>query len=198
MSLKAVDKKIAKRKQVYRPILDNPFTNEGCMWPHVREQQFVWELLQTTVLNKIQQWTDVPLEEWPWDIATDFNQIAQQLDGTSGNQEPVILYVCVKDSGISSVLLQQIPLLCYMYGGDVTLVQLGRGAFGAIQTAIAQSPLECRDGLLMLRCNDKINDHFVQQVKSRVEPLRFPWLDSVKYLPADVKMANISMPITKR
>lgn len=191
MSLKTVDKKINKRKQVYRPILDNPFTNEGHMWPHVEEQRFVWELLETTVLSKVKKFADIPPGDWPWDIETDFNNIVKQLDGTTGVKEDVILYVCVKDSGVSSVLLQQIPLLCYMYEGNVMLVQLPRGSFPLIKESIAQSPLECKDGLVMLRCNDKLNKNFVEQVKSRVAPLQFPWLKSIKYLPADIKMVKI-------
>lgn len=194
MSLRAADKKISKKKQIYRPILDNPFTNEGHMWPHVEEQPFVWELLESTILSKARQFAHVPPKEWPWDIVTDFNEIARLLDGTVGVKEDVILYVCVKDSGVSSVLLQQIPLLCYMYEGNVTLVQLARGALPQIRAALAETPLECKDGLLMVRCNDKINENFVKQVKARVAPLQFPWLDKVKYLPADVKMVRTLMP----
>lgn len=105
MSLKEVDKKLVKRRQVYRPVLDNPFTNERALWPRVKDPQFIWELLNTTVLSKIKGLASVPLNEWPWDLITDYNEIVQLLET---GEEDVVLYVCNRDSDVSSVLLHNI------------------------------------------------------------------------------------------
>lgn len=191
MSLKEVDKKLVKRRQVYRPVLDNPFTNERALWPRVKDPQFVWELLNTTVLSKIKGLASVPLNEWPWDLITDYNEIVQLLET---GEEDVVLYVCNRDSDVSSVLLQQIPLLCYMSECSVTLVQLPSGSLQAIQEAIASSPLRCQDGLLLLRCNDKISDNFRDQIAHQVDSLQFPWLEGVKHLPATVRRLKTFQP----
>lgn len=196
MSLKSLDKNIVKKRQVYKPILDNPFTNESHLWPHVEEQQFVWELLRTTVLCKVKNFADVPLDKWPWDILSSYNEIVTYLED-SKSDEDVILYVCNKDPGVSSVLLQQIPLLCYMSNCNVTLVQLPKGSLPIIQQSLDSSPLQCLDGLLLLRCNGKINSQFVTQVTSKVASLQFPWLQNVKYQPTNVKLVKTTVPISK-
>lgn len=184
MSLKEVDRKLAKRRQVYRPVLDNPFTNERAMWPRVRDPGFVWELLERTVLSRIKGLAGVPVREWPWDLVSDYNGIVEVLE--TGDEE-VVLYVCNRDAQVSSVLLQQVPLLCYMSECRVTLVQLPSGSLAAIREATAASPLRFEDGLLLLRCNDKISASFREQIAQQVEPLQFPWLDGVKHLPASVR-----------
>lgn len=189
MSLKEVDKKLAKKRQVYRPVLDNPFTNERALWPRVADQRFVWELLYTTVLSRIEGLADVPVSEWPWDLESEYNGIVEVLE--KGSDE-VVLYVCNRDPGVSSVLLQQVPLLCYMSECRVTLVQLPSGSLEAIRQALASSPLRCEDGLLLLRCNDKISRSFCDQMAQQVEQLQFPWLEGVRHLPAPVRQLRTS------
>lgn len=51
-SVRKDEKRVAKRKQVYRPLLENAFTAEGRSWPHVQDQAFVVELLETKVFNR--------------------------------------------------------------------------------------------------------------------------------------------------
>lgn len=51
-SLQKEEKRVAKRRQVYKPILENPFTNEAKLWPHVTDQKLVLELLEEKVLKR--------------------------------------------------------------------------------------------------------------------------------------------------
>ncbi|EDO17964.1 hypothetical protein Kpol_1054p10 [Vanderwaltozyma polyspora DSM 70294] len=192
-SLKALDKKIAKRRQVYRPILDNPYTNEGKLWPIVEDQHIVWELLQSTILSKCKNLTID--DEWPWDISYSFNDIVSILSGTDESNSPVLLFVCNKDAGVPSVLLQQVPLLCYTSKVKVTLVQLPRNS---LQVILDSLPIDNFDGMLLLKCNSKINSNFTDLILSKVAPLNFPWLDNLKYEPSNIKYLNTSMPIVSK
>lgn len=193
-SLKTIDKKIAKRRQVYKPVLESPFTNETHLWPRVEEQQFVMHLLENTLLTKCKLLKGTPRIEWPWDILTEFNDIVSYLSQKDGSKkEDVLLFVCNKDPGIASVLLQQLPLLSYMSIHEVTLVQLPKGSHSTIEDYL---PLP--DGMLLVRCNDRINDKFLKQIKTKVDELQFPWLHNVKYQTTDVKVLKTSMPIGKK
>lgn len=197
-SLKSIDKRVSKRRQIYKPILDNPFTNESHLWPHVEDLHFIWELVRSTILSKVNNYADIPLEDWPWDIMTSYNDIVSCLSESKAGEGDVILFACNKDSGVPSVLLQQIPLLCYTSDLNVKLVQLPKGSLSILQESFALSPLRCVDGLLLLRCNDKLNESFVSQIQSKVEDLKFPWLDPVvKYHSANVKLVKTSIPLSK-
>lgn len=197
-SLKALDKKISKRKQVYKPILDNPFTNESRLWPLVNDHQVVWQSLQTTIVSQFKNLEGTPLDAWPWDLLFTFNDIVKHLSDDNGTspKDPVLLFVCNKDSGVPSVMLQQIPLLCFMSKVDVTLVQLPKNSYNVLADALPTE--DVFDGLLLIRCNDKLNDKFVSQIKAKVEPLKFPWLNDVKYQKTNVKLVKTSMPITHK
>lgn len=188
-SLKSLEKKIAKRRQVYKPVLDNPFTNEAHLWPHVHDQPLIWQLVQSSILNKLAHMQSK--EEYPWELYTDFNDIVQYLSSDRGNSDPVYLFVCNKDPGVPLALLQQIPLLCYMAPMPVKLVQLPRSALPAFKTV-------SKYGLLLLRCDDRVDRKFVSQVDRNVDPLQFPWLSAVKYQPTAVKLLKTTVPIVSK
>lgn len=190
MSLKSIDKKVAKKRQVYKPVLDNPYTNEAHLWPRVDEQQFVWELLQTSILVKTANYAELPVEQWPWDLAVAYNEIVEFLESQS---QEVFLFVCNKDAMVSSVLLGQIPLLCQMSDCQVTLVQLPKGSLQVLQRYLPA----LKEGLLLLQCNEKLGENFVAQIKSRVSELEFPWLDDVKYRATSVGLVKTTAPLGK-
>ncbi|GAV52295.1 hypothetical protein ZYGR_0AG02860 [Zygosaccharomyces rouxii] len=199
MSLKNLDKQHAQRRQTYRTVLDNPFTNEGSLWPHVRDQQQVWELIQTVLLARCRALADaeVPTSEWPIGITASFNEIVSLLQGekddnAQSNRGPFLLLVCNKDHGVSSVVLQQIPLLAYMSPHRVTLVQLPRGALPTIQTQLKS---DCSEGLL-LTWGDELQS-LVNQIAAKMDLPQLPWLDHVRFEPTALKLLKTTAPLKK-
>lgn len=198
MSLKSLDKQHAQRRQTYRAVLDNPFTNEGSLWPHVRDQQQVWELIQTVLLARCRALADaeVPASEWPLGVTTSFNKIISMLQGENDNNDqakgPLLLLVCNKDHGVSSVVLQQIPLLTYMSPYAVTLVQLPRGALPTIQTQLKS---ECPEGLL-LTWGEELQS-LLTQIATKIDPPQLPWLDHVRFEPTALKLLKTTAPLKK-
>ncbi|CAD6641830.1 HN1_G0009840.mRNA.1.CDS.1 [Saccharomyces cerevisiae] len=188
-SLKSLDKKIAKRRQVYKPVLDNPFTNEAHMWPRVHDQPLIWQLLQSSIINKLVHIQSK--ESYPWELYTDFNEIVQYLSGAHGNSDPVCLFVCNKDPDVPLVLLQQIPLLCYMAPMTVKLVQLPKSAMDTFKSV-------SKYGMLLLRCDDRVDKKFVSQIQKNVDLLQFPWLNAIKYRPTSVKLLKTTVPIVSK
>ncbi|CAI4049350.1 Pop3p SKDI_14G0520 [Saccharomyces kudriavzevii IFO 1802] len=188
-SLKSLDRKIAKRRQVYKPVLDNPFTNEAHLWPHVRDQPLIWQLLRSSILNKLAHIQSG--EEYPWELYTEFNDIVQYLRSDQGNTDPVCLFVCNRDPDVPLVLLQQIPLLCYMAPMAVKLVQLPKNAMATFKSV-------SKYGMLLLRCDDRVDKKFVSQIEKNVDPLQFPWLNAVKYQPTSVKLLKTTVPIVSK
>lgn len=199
MSLKSLDKQHAQRRQTYRAVLDNPFTNEGSLWPHVRDQQQVWELIQTVLLTRCRALADaeVPASEWPLGVTTSFNKIISLLQGEDSNSDqaeegPLLLLVCNKDRGVSSVMLQQIPLLTYMSPYAVTLVQLPRGALPAIQTQLKS---DCPEGLLLTWGGEL--QSLLTQIATKIDPPHLPWLDHVRFEPTALKLLKTTAPLKK-
>ncbi|CCK72588.1 Pop3p KNAG_0K02250 [Huiozyma naganishii CBS 8797] len=194
-SLRAIEKKVALRKQVYKTVLGSPFVNEAHMWPRVQDQAVVLELLKGTVLNKCVHLQGVERGQWPLDVATDYNEIVKLLGAAGGPQElDAILFVCPRDSGIPPVLLQQVPLMCYTSRGTVTLVQLPQGS----HKLLLAEPLYCKEGLLLVHCNDKLDGKFVAAVRDKTDPLRFPWLDGIAYQRTDLKLLKTTAPLKRK
>lgn len=178
-SLKALDKRVATRKQVYKPILSSPYVNDQANWPRVKEQSVVLELLKSTILNKCVHLSNVDVSDWPWSIETDYNSIVSLLsDNKSHPLQRFFLFACNKDTKfVPSILLQQIPALSYLSIHDVTLVQLPTGAF----ELIAKSGITNfnNSGLLLLHINEQLDPKFVAAIKDRVTPNAQPWLDDL-------------------
>lgn len=112
-SLKSLDKKIAKRRQVYKPVLDNPFTNEAHMWPRVHDQPLIWQLLQSSIINKLIHIQSK--ENYPWELYTDFNEIVQYLSGAHGNSDPVCLFAARAQAVHQGPYCTQIDILGRYY-----------------------------------------------------------------------------------
>ena len=196
MSLKNLDRQLAQRRQTYRAVLDNPFTNEGCLWPHVNDQQHVWELIQTSILSRYSALAKVPVHERPLLIITDFNEIVSHLQkgGTTDelNEEKELLLVCHKDQDVPAVTLQQVPLLVYMSQKNVTLVPLPKGAFPKSQRLL-QQPLD--SGLMLVR-GPEIQS-LASQIAAKVDKSRLPWLDRLRFEPTALKLLKTSAPLKK-
>lgn len=192
-SLKATDKRIAKRRQVYKTILSNPFVNEEHIWPHVSNQQFVIELLQKYILNKLQHLIDMNVDksQWPFTIMTDFNKIYKCISGSdiSTNYNKMILFVCNKDPDVPLVMLQQIPLLTSMSQKEIILIQLPKGTLTLLQKYI-----DLPYGMLLLPTN-QLDPIFVNQIQEQVSKQDLAWLKPLKYKHTDIKLVKSSAPL---
>lgn len=187
-SLKALDKKVAARKQVYKPILSSPYVNDAAAWPIVNEQSVVLELLKSTILNKCVHLSasQVTMANWPWSLETDYNSIVSLLSDnntTTTTALQLFLFVCNKDSKhVPSIILQQIPTLAYLSPHDVTLVQLPPGSFELIRNSAINIQ---NSGLLLLHINDQLDPKFVSAIKERVQQNTSssskPWLDDLQH-----------------
>lgn len=196
-SLKAVDKRIAKRRQVYKAILSNPFVNEEQIWPHVSNQQLVIELLQKYVLNRLQHLIEMKVDrtQWPFTIITDFNKIYKTIsetDITSSYGNQMILFVCNKDPEVPLVMLQQIPLLTCMSQKDIILTQLPKGTLPLLQKYI-----DLPYGILLLPTN-QLDPVFVNQIKEQVSNQNLKWLKPLKYKQTDIKLIKSSAPLMSK
>lgn len=193
-SLKAIDKKIATKKQVYKPILSSPYVNDSHNWPHVNEQSFVVELLKSTILSKCIHLSNVNMKDWPWTIEVDYNKIVSLLS-SSDSLAPsrFFLFACNKDSKyIPSIILQQIPALCYLSPHEVTLIQLPAGSFEMIRN----HGLNIQHGLLLLYVDDQLDEKFVSAIKERVQNVSQPWLDDLsRYRSTQLDLLKTTQPL---
>lgn len=196
-SLKALDKKVAIKKQVYKPILSSPYVNDSHNWPHVNEQSFVVELFKSTILNKCVHLTNVDMKHWPWTIEIDYNKIISLLsphdDNIASPLRNFFLFVCNKDTKyIPSIMLQHIPTLCYLSPHDVTLIQLPTGSFEMIRN----HGINIQHGLLLLYINDQVDHKFVSAIKERVQSVSLPWLDDLnRYRSTNLDLLKTTQPL---
>lgn len=195
-SLKALDKKVAVRKQVYKPILSSPYVNDLNNWPHVNEQSVVVELLKSTILNKCAHLTDVPMGKWPWSIEIDYNNIVSLLSSSPPSIEQrrkFLLFACNKDSKyVSPLLLQQIPTLCYLSHHEIYLIQLPTGSFDMIR----KHGINLQHGLLLLHINDQLDPKFVSAIQDRVQAVSLPWLDDLnQYKCTQLDLLSTTQPL---
>lgn len=196
MSLKNLDRQLAQRRQTYRAVLDNPFTNEGALWPHVNDQQHVWELIQTSILARSAVLGTLPVHEQPVHIITDFNEIVSHLQreqsGDEADKSQELLLACHRDPEVPTVILQQVPLLVYMSPRNVTLVPLPRGALSTAQRQLQQS---LETGLILV--TGKEIDSLASQIAAKVDKPRLPWLDRLRFEPTALKLLKTSAPLKK-
>ncbi|KAH3898798.1 Pop3p SCDLUD_005136 [Saccharomycodes ludwigii] len=119
ITLKDANKTVPVKRQVYQPILENPYTSSSQDFPHVNEQQEIKTLLEITVLQPFSKNPNGALK-------IGFNQVYQYLENIIKNQtvlssnttdneisdsdRGIYLFVCNKD-GVSPVLYSQFPMM---------------------------------------------------------------------------------------
>lgn len=193
-SVRKEEKRVAKRRQVYKPILENPFTNEGKYWPHVNEQKLVLELLEEKVLKKwklLHEMKSEP-EEQLGSVILGFNDIVRKLSDRSENPQKYMLFVCKKDN--PAVLSAQIPILCETSVHDVLLVQLPRLSLAKFDDACGD---KVHDGICLVQTNPHFQD-LGKLVANNVEPLDIPWLHSAQCTKTPVKLLRTTAPVVKK
>lgn len=198
-SIKAAEKRVAKRKQVFRPILDNPFTDEAHLWPAVSDHHDVLERFRLTVLQRLKQaneWSQGTSLEAPVDVVLGFNNVVEycEHDGAGSGSDTTVdgfLFVCNKD-GVPAVLLSQLPVLAYTSKRVVKVVQLPKNSLRLFDECLPQTK---HDGLLLLLNNDKLDRSFATMLENKVGDLHPPWLQGIDYVSAPVKLLSTSVPL---
>ncbi|AGO11129.1 AaceriAFR348Cp [[Ashbya] aceris (nom. inval.)] len=187
-SVRAVEKRVAKKKQVYKPILDNPYTNEAELWPHVREQGVVVELLLNAVLRPLRHARELGGTP-PFEVHTGYNDVMERLGRVDSGA--ALLFVCTRDT-TPAVLLSQVPLAAHVSAMDVTVVQLPSGTLARFDEHLSGTP---HDGLLLVPETAAVDAAFVQKVRASVEQRDIPWLEPLRYKKAPVKLLRTVMPL---
>ena len=224
-SLKAVNQKIAKKKQVYKPILANPFTNESHLWSSYWPSDpdlLLHHILQQSILSKYKllKSSNVPVEQWPFQLLTDYNEIIQFLSQddkdtkSNSKNDKAILFVCNRDTNdIPLVLLQPVPLLvCLTRRADVTMVSLPTGAYSMIKEAVGSSTTtsSLQPLLLLLPPVEQSNsgnsgnwERLVKQITDLLpvgssngndndkRHIPFPWIEKLKFQRAKLKLVSM-------
>ncbi|SCU94116.1 LAME_0F06172g1_1 [Lachancea meyersii CBS 8951] len=173
-SLKQLQQKSARKKQVYKPILDNPYTDEAHNWPYVEDQPLVAELVRSHVTEVLRHAPE------SLDARFGFNAVVKYLEQPSfetvAADEPsrVFLFVCNRDS-VPSVLLAQIPVLARVSRRDVVLIPLPRGFVSHFDKCCPAG--QYHDGLLLVVQNTDFDLQFASQLTRRVGHVTpKPWL----------------------
>ncbi|CDO95385.1 unnamed protein product [Kluyveromyces dobzhanskii CBS 2104] len=194
-SVRKEEKRVAKRRQVYKPILDNPFTNEGKLWPHVTDQNLVFQLLEEKVLKRWKLLQEVGKDDAC--VTVGFNEIVGLLsprdtETPSDARDEYLLFVCTKD--LPSVLISQIPILCEISRLTVKLVQLPRFSLARFEDAFKDVK---HNGMCLVRADDHYKN-FARLIADKVESLSIPWLHSAEFQRAPVKLVATTAPILKK
>ena len=222
-SLKAVNQKIAKKKQVYKPILANPFTNESQLWSSCRPSDpdlLLHHILQRSILSKYKllRSSEVPVEQWPFRLLTDYNEIIQFLsesgNTSSDNNDKAVLFVCNRDTNdVPLVLLQPVPLLASLTTRvQVITVSLPVGAYSMINESLGGSSTSSRSSPLLLLLPpttfDSGNSNWQRLVKQITDllprdsqsqsPSLFPWIEKLKFQRAKLKLISMEKKQQKK
>ncbi|SCU91439.1 LAFA_0F03752g1_1 [Lachancea sp. 'fantastica'] len=168
----------AVKKQVYKPILDNPYTDEAHNWPYVEEQPLVAELVRSHVTSVLQQAPDSLEALFGFNNVVTFLQGPVKTDAVTSNTHTelprVFLFVCNRDS-VPSVLLAQIPILARVSRYEVVLVPLPRGFISHLDECCPKD--QFHDGMLLLIENSNFDLQFASQLVKRVGHVTpQPWL----------------------
>ncbi|CUS21652.1 LAQU0S03e07580g1_1 [Lachancea quebecensis] len=173
-SLKEIQQNTVRRKQVYKPILDNPFTDEAHMWPYVRDQPLVAELVRSHVIEPLAHAHSMKLQS-TLNAHYGFNSVVQYLESPP-TPEPVFLFVCNRDS-VPGVLLSQIPILVQVSSCDVTLIPMPRGTCASLDTCTSTD----HDGLLLVVQDGQFDPQIAVQLSAHVDHVTTkPWLQFSK------------------
>lgn len=192
LSLKKLDKQLAQKKQIYKPILSSPFVSQVDNWPHVKDQSLVLELLKSNILNKVKYLNSDDKANWPFDLINDFNEIVSYLAQDTDDPFECLLFVCNKDKIVSSLILQQLPNLVYTSKRKCTLIQLPKGSHDLID----QHNLFLADGLLLIICNEKLDTKFKDSILERVQDNMPLWYN--QFHEADIKLIRTTIPLNKK
>lgn len=204
-SLKDIE---TKRRQVFKPVLDNPYTQAA--WPWVEAPQGeVYRDILCTLLEPLKHHKELlktkpeVLPEPPLALAhatLGFNSTVKALErcapvgrGAKGAALPVLGVVFVCKSEITpAVVTQHFPVLCYV-AGRVKLVQLPRGSMDKLSEAVGRP----HTGIVGITRDMPGAGTLVALVEGGVGDVEVPWLEGVDFQKPVLKVLKTSAPMGK-
>lgn len=152
------------RREIYRPVLGNPFTNEQNTWPRVPDEEALCKALNTAYgaqPNCV--------------VAEEFNEVWQVL-AEAENSSRYILFVNRKGS-LPNILLDQLPSLCHMCPGECILVGV--------------RSLLPNNAAMILVPRSEPWDLVAALVDNTVHVSQAPWLHNMKYRETPLRLLKI-------
>lgn len=202
-SIKEVEK---KRKQVFKPLLDNPFTQAQfpIIKPSIQDQilDFLLHILEDigkheTLLKSKPDFTPEEPESLK-NMTLGFNSTVQWLEEQArGTQTKQLSYVIVCKADIQPALLtSQFPVLSYTASTEnnkVKLVQLPRGSMDKIEKALGK-----KAGIIGLQKDECFPDAFLKLIDANVNDVEVPWLKNSKFVNPNIKILKTTAPIAQK
>lgn len=209
-SLKEVEK---RRKQVFKPLLENPFTQAQFprIEPSIQDQllDYLLHLLEDIAKyeNLIKSKPSFTPErpEILNNITLGFNSTVQRLEkqahtriaqsppSSSSSSSPLsYIFVCKADIQ-PQLLTSQFPVLCYTastHQKKVKLIQLPKGSIDRIEKVLGK-----KTGIIGLTRSSTYPDSFTKLIENHVKDVEVPWLENVRFVKPKVKMLKTSAPI---
>ncbi|CAI5756311.1 unnamed protein product [Candida verbasci] len=150
-SISSINLAEQKRKQVFRPLLDNPYSQRH--WPYIanQTQNDILELLRSYIKHE--------------EYITGFNKVVKQLEYQAQHKKfspNSIRYVIVCKKDINNVLADIFPCLCF--NAKVKLIQLPRNSAAKLGTSIIG--LTKQEGVLF-------------EILDRLDDVEIPWLSNL-------------------
>lgn len=200
-SLKEVEK---KRKQVFKPLLENPFTQAQFprIEPIIQEQllEFLLHILldvkkyNTLVDSKPSFKVDKP--EILSNVTLGFNSTVQALENQAQDkkQSPKLSFIVVCKADIQpQLLISQLPVLCYTaskHDHKIKLIQLPKGSIGRIEEVLGK-----KTGIIGLQKFENLPDGFIKLIEEEVKNIEVPWLENINFVSPKIKMLKTTAPI---
>ncbi|CAH6718958.1 ribonucleases P/MRP protein subunit Pop3p [[Candida] jaroonii] len=191
-----------RKRQVLKPILDNPFTTVN--WPFVEPQkaEIILEHL-CLILNQISTYKNnvknstkpPPPPEVMNKTILGFNEITSALEKQAKSEhDTTINYVLVCKYDLQpSILTQHFPVLTYTASKgsntSIKLVQLPRGSLEKISDAVGENV-----GIIGLM-NGIPHSEALMEVLNSIDDVNVPYLETEEFQKLQIKFISTSMPI---
>ncbi|CCH42731.1 Ribonucleases P/MRP protein subunit [Wickerhamomyces ciferrii] len=206
-SIKAVEK---KKKQVFKPLLDNPFTQ--AQFPriepsiqsqildfliHILEDIGKYESLKSTSSKSNNKFT-LEKPEILDHITLGFNSTVQKLESQAQGkpQKQIISYVLVCKADIQpSLITSQFPVLSYTASSEhnkVKLVQLPKGSIEKIEKVLGK-----KNGIIGLSKTEFLPNAFIKLLDD-VPNVEVPWLENIRFVKPNIKLLETTATIAPK
>ncbi|KAI5961814.1 POP3 [Candida pseudojiufengensis] len=197
-SLKA---KNNKKKQVFKALLDNPFTSNN--WPFIQPKDSediltVFKVLIKPHFNQVNAEDKPKIFKSPHEgVYFGFNSIVETLERQASNFrgkkkdsiEP-LKYLLVCKNELPSVMTDLLPTLCFTASKDqndkVKLIQLPKGSMEVLSNCIGKP----RCGIIALNKREEFES--LNILMDKVDDITIPWLNDIFNSPTQFYAPKIS------
>ncbi|GMM29831.1 hypothetical protein DAMA08_025760 [Martiniozyma asiatica (nom. inval.)] len=217
-SIKATEE---KRRQIFKPLLANPYTVRT-RWPHIdsEAQKVALDILCTQILPPIGKWNKLSAKEQieeiekekknekhnnfkeRFDVVEGYNKVMKILEGNVATQvrkqsdgnDYKVLFVCKNDIH-SPIITYHIPLLCNL--SKTVIVQLSKGSAEKLGSALQ---LNQEVTLLLLKKSVVNSNPNLKEVLDSIESVHIGFAEDLlnNTLGMNVKFALTDIPIKNK